>query len=189
MFEIGMKVKLLNMGYLGKATSPFGKVVAVNRHGELKVIRDGIKTPQWYCAGDLSGQPIWAPADIEGDQFRESIRSNPWDWFAYLAYADYLEERGADAKVTHTWRWMGQRQKKPLYNGMSGISRRWTWLLDYQKVFHPSSEEQAAALPRPLMVSVSRDMFGTGDRYAFQTDDQAIEALARGLHTLKEIAS
>lgn len=183
MFQIGTKVRLKDMKYLGKATAPTGVVLA----GEGVVVlvrRTGIKTPKWYPA------EAWEP-DVHHDSVREMIRQYPWDFAAYLVYADQLEEQG-DEKLGAAWRWMGMRSKRPIHYTQAGLSKRWVWLLDWtvQNRTSYSLEDaklrDAAALPGALMIAVARTV-NMPERYAFQTEDEAVAALSRALHTLKEI--
>lgn len=184
MFEVGMTVRLVDISKLGKATSPMGIVKRVNGDA-LEVIRDGIKTPKWYKSG------VWQPAVItEHDSIREAIRATPWEFAAYLVYADELEMQGKQS-LGQAWRWMGRRGKKPRYIGNVGVSKRWEWIIDYdhdRTYDTPSKDKAASMIPGPLLLAVARTMF-CPERYAFQTDDQAIAALAEGLETLTRIAT
>ena len=183
MFQIGTKVRLKDMKYLGKATAPAGVVVALE--GVIVLVRrTGIKTPKWYPA------EAWEP-EVQHDSVREMIRQYPWDFAVYLVYADQLEEQGNE-KLGAAWRWMGMHSKRPIHYTQAGLSRRWVWLLDWKvhsATFYNEYDARlrdAAALPPALMLAVARTM-NLPDRYAFQTEDEAVAALARALHTLKEI--
>ena len=187
MFQTGQKVRLKDMQYLGKATAPTGVVVYSLEMSPPTVCvrRTGIKTPKWYPAA------AWEP-EVQHDSVREMIRQYPWDFAAYLVYADQLEEQG-DEKLGAAWRWMGTHSKRPIHYTQAGLSKRWVWLLDwkvYNRVtFHNEYDARlcdAAALPAALMIAVRRTV-SMPDRYAFQTEDEAAAALARALHTLKEI--
>jgi hypothetical protein len=122
----------------------------------------------------------------------KEIRSErePDNPLACFALADLLEEDG-QADLSFTYRWMGQKRKRPGYREGSRLRKRYVWYVEGAFGGWASDEwDRYSALPAARLHPLLFRAMGPGGNDLFRlysTWEQAVASLRMGLNLLWEL--